>query len=177
MEECDYLIDLDFPLHPISSELEPRYATMDETWERVACHPFLDARHSFILTRIFWLPGERWRYGNEFGDYCLLKNWKKTEMKEIKVRRYLWLGYGEEGNLLDSMGSFLYLQILCFSSNHHNRWLVGYGIVTGITFFLVTVNFSSCDGISNDDLQMPKDRLNGTCRCLWIFPSALWYTM
>ena len=89
VDECDYLIDLDFPLHPISSELEPRYATMDETWERVACHPFLDARHSFILTRIFWLPGDRWRNGNEFGDYCLLKNWKKMEMKETKVRRYL----------------------------------------------------------------------------------------
>ena len=52
VEECDYLIDLDFPLHPISSALEPRYATMDETWERVACYPFLDAKHSFILTRI-----------------------------------------------------------------------------------------------------------------------------
>ena len=89
IEECDYVIDLDFLLHPISSELEPWYATMDETWERVACHPLLDTRHSFILTRIFWLPGERWRNGNEFGDYCLLRNWKKMEMKETKVRRYL----------------------------------------------------------------------------------------
>ena len=67
VEECDYLIDLDFPLHPISSELEPRYATMDETWERVACYPFLDAKHSFILTRIFWLPGERRRNGMSLG--------------------------------------------------------------------------------------------------------------
>ena len=89
IEECDYVIDLDILLHPISSELESRYATMDETWERVACQPLLDARHSFILTRIFWLPGERWRNGNEFGDYCLLRNWKKMEMKETKVRRYL----------------------------------------------------------------------------------------
>ena len=32
IEECDYLIDLDLPLHPISSEL--RYATMEETCER-----------------------------------------------------------------------------------------------------------------------------------------------
>jgi len=89
VEECDYLIDLDFPLHPISSALEPRYATMDETWERVVCYPFLDARHSFLLTRIFWLPGESWWNRNEFGDYCLLKNWKRVEMKETKVKRYL----------------------------------------------------------------------------------------
>lgn len=89
VEECDYLIDLDFPLHPISSALEPRYATMDDTWERVACYPFLDARHSFILTRIFWLPGESWQNRNEFGDYCLLKSWKRVEMKDMKVKRYL----------------------------------------------------------------------------------------
>ena len=143
IEECDYLIDLDFLLHPISSELEPRYATMDETWERVACQLLLDARHSFILTRIFWLPGERWRNGNEFGDYCLLRNWKKMEMKETKARRYLtWIR--KKRNLLDSMANFLYLQILCFSSNHHNGWFRVYGNVTAITFFLFTVHFFSC---------------------------------
>ncbi|KAF8167320.1 glycosyltransferase family 22 protein [Crassisporium funariophilum] len=85
VDECDYLIDLDFPLHPITSPLEPRYATMNETWERVFCHPFLDARNSFVLTRIFWLPGEIWRSKNEFGDYCLLKNRKRVEEKEVEI--------------------------------------------------------------------------------------------
>ena len=87
VEECDYLIDLDFPLHPISSALEPRYATMTDTWERVSCYPFLDARHSFLLTRTFWLPGKRWQSQNEFGDFCLLKNRKRIEQKEIEVAR------------------------------------------------------------------------------------------
>jgi alpha-1,2-mannosyltransferase len=87
VEECDYLIDLDFPLHPIASTLEPRYATMTDTWERVSCHPFLDARHSFLITRTFWLPGKTWQSHNEFGDFCLLKNRKRVEQKEIEVAR------------------------------------------------------------------------------------------
>ena len=87
MDHCDYIIDLDFPLHPSTSELEPRYATMSDTWERVLCHPFLDARHSFVLTRMFWLPGETWQNRNEFGDYCLLKNAAKVEKKVIDVAK------------------------------------------------------------------------------------------
>ncbi|KAF9486554.1 glycosyltransferase family 22 protein, partial [Pholiota conissans] len=74
VEQCDYLVDLDFPLHPSTSALEPRYAVMSDTWERVACQTFLDAHHSLTLTRMFWLPGELWQSNNEFGDYCLLKN-------------------------------------------------------------------------------------------------------
>ncbi|KAF8971754.1 glycosyltransferase family 22 protein [Flammula alnicola] len=87
VSQCDYLIDLDFPLHPSSTSLEPRYATMTDTWERVSCHPFLDARHSFLLTRMFWLPGSKWKSQNEFGDYCLLRNKERVEMKEKEVRR------------------------------------------------------------------------------------------
>ncbi|KAJ3504710.1 hypothetical protein NLJ89_g7791 [Agrocybe chaxingu] len=82
VDECDYLIDLDFPLHPSSSPLEPGYATMTGTWERVSCRPFLDARHSLTLTRVFWLPGEAWQSRNEFGDYCLLKNRERVGGKE-----------------------------------------------------------------------------------------------
>ena len=84
VSECDYLIDVDFPKHPVYSTLEPRFAIMDE-WERVHCEPFLDARNSMMLTRIFWLPGETWQSRNEFGDYCLLKNRVSVARKEAIV--------------------------------------------------------------------------------------------
>ncbi|TFK30934.1 asparagine-linked glycosylation 9 protein isoform a [Coprinopsis marcescibilis] len=85
VEQCDYLVDLDFPKHPVSSEFEPRYAIQDETWERVFCGHFLDTRHSMLVTRILWLPGESWQKGNEFGDYCLLKNKALVLSKEIEI--------------------------------------------------------------------------------------------
>lgn len=85
IESCDYLVDLDFPKHPVSSHLEPRYAVDNETWERVLCLPFLDASHSPLLTRMLWLPGSWWQDKNEFGDYCLLKNREKVYMKEVEV--------------------------------------------------------------------------------------------
>lgn len=71
---CDYLIDLDFPVHPRESPLEPRYANNHQDWERVVCQPFLDAQHSPMLTRTLWLPGDRWRTANSYGDYCLLRS-------------------------------------------------------------------------------------------------------
>ncbi|KAL4246967.1 Mannosyltransferase [Abortiporus biennis] len=82
---CDYLIDLDFPLHPASSALEPRYAVDEKTWERVICLPFLDARHSSLLTRTMWMPGSRWQQANEFGDYCLLRHKQNMAAKEKKL--------------------------------------------------------------------------------------------
>ncbi|KII93600.1 glycosyltransferase family 22 protein [Plicaturopsis crispa FD-325 SS-3] len=85
VESCDYLIDLDFPNHPIESALEPRYAVDEDTWERVLCTPFLDARHSSMLTRILWMPGEKWQSLNEFGDYCLLKNRASVAAKERRM--------------------------------------------------------------------------------------------
>jgi alpha-1,2-mannosyltransferase len=59
---------------------------MESTWERVTCYPFLDARHSFVLTRAFWLPSKAWQSWNEFGDYCLLKNKKMIGEKEAQMR-------------------------------------------------------------------------------------------
>ncbi|KAL5535984.1 ALG9 [Sanghuangporus sanghuang] len=70
---CHYLIDLDFPEHPSSSPLEPRYAVDSDKWDRMHCVPFLDSRHSSLLTRVIWLPGKWWQSRNSFGDYCLLK--------------------------------------------------------------------------------------------------------
>ena len=87
VDTCDYLVDLDFPLHPSTSVHEPRYAVQTDTWERAFCQPFLDASHSFILTRMFWLPGETWQSRNEFGDYCLLRNKDRVKMKELEVAR------------------------------------------------------------------------------------------
>jgi len=84
IDSCDYLVDLDFPLHPISSELEPRYAIDDTKWERVSCTAFLDARNSPLLTRTLWMPGEAWQRLNEFGDYCLLRN---RLLVEDKIQR------------------------------------------------------------------------------------------
>ncbi|EEB91883.1 hypothetical protein MPER_09690 [Moniliophthora perniciosa FA553] len=82
---CDYLIDLDFPEHPIESALEPRYAVQTQTWERVSCLPFLDARYSPLLGRVLWVPGERWRQLNSWGDYCLLRNKGRVEKKILKT--------------------------------------------------------------------------------------------
>jgi alpha-1,2-mannosyltransferase len=86
IEKCDYLLDLDFPSHPSESNLEPRYATEAKKWERVYCTPFLDARHSNLLTRTLWLPGEAWQTLNEFGDYCLLKNKDLVAKKEAIIK-------------------------------------------------------------------------------------------
>ncbi|KAK2461410.1 hypothetical protein APHAL10511_005873 [Amanita phalloides] len=85
--QCDYLIDVDFPMHPKYSPLEPRYATDEATWERVACIPFLDAQNSQLLTRILWMPGKRWQGQNEFGDYCLLKNKALVTRKEAIFKK------------------------------------------------------------------------------------------
>jgi len=58
---------------------------MSDTWEKVTCHPFLDANHSDALTRMFWLPGEAWQKHNEYGEYCLLKNIRRVAKKEAEV--------------------------------------------------------------------------------------------
>lgn len=92
IKECDYLIDLDFPKHPSSSPLEPRYSVDEKTWERVSCKPFIDAKHSFVFTRAFWLPGQAWQRYNEFGDYCLLKNKALVAAKEVDVAQSIRQG-------------------------------------------------------------------------------------
>lgn len=88
VNQCDYLVDLDFPLHPRTSSLEPRYAVMSDIWERISCHPFLDAQNSFALTRMFYLPAQSWQENNEYGDFCLLKNIERVKRKEVQVANY-----------------------------------------------------------------------------------------
>ncbi|KAL1951264.1 hypothetical protein VTO73DRAFT_413 [Trametes versicolor] len=79
---CDYLLDLDFPLHPTEAAHEPRYIADEKTWERVTCQPFLDAAHSPLLTRTLWMPGALWQQNNEFGEFCLLKHRANVARKE-----------------------------------------------------------------------------------------------
>ncbi|KZV76391.1 glycosyltransferase family 22 protein [Peniophora sp. CONT] len=86
VSECDYLIDLDFPEHPSSSPNEPRYAVDSEHWSRQHCVPFLDARHSPLITRMLWFPGENWASSNSYGDYCLLRNTASVEAKIARVK-------------------------------------------------------------------------------------------
>lgn len=81
---CDYLVELDLPLHlpSPSSIYEPRYAIDTAAWDRVACFPFLDTQHSSLLTRVLWVPGNAWQQHNSFGDYCLLRNQKLALVRE-----------------------------------------------------------------------------------------------
>ncbi|KIP10081.1 glycosyltransferase family 22 protein [Phlebiopsis gigantea 11061_1 CR5-6] len=89
VDACDYLMDSDFPLHPVSTALEPRYVVDNSTWERVYCDPFLDARHSPILTRALWTPVPQWQELNSFGEICLLKHRENMGRKErlLTVRK------------------------------------------------------------------------------------------
>ncbi|PIL31538.1 hypothetical protein GSI_06240 [Ganoderma sinense ZZ0214-1] len=82
VDTCDYLLDLDFPAHPQEGAHEPRYVADEKTWERVSCQPFLDARHSPLLTRTLWFPGELWQAQNEYGEFCLLRHRAKVAEKE-----------------------------------------------------------------------------------------------
>ncbi|KAJ4485792.1 glycosyltransferase family 22 protein [Lentinula aciculospora] len=84
---CTHLIDVDFPSHPSKSSQEPRYAIQNDVWERVECQPFLDAHNSPLLSRVLWLPGQKWRSMNTWGDYCLLRNRQLVADKVDKVKQ------------------------------------------------------------------------------------------
>ncbi|PSS29616.1 hypothetical protein PHLCEN_2v2764 [Hermanssonia centrifuga] len=82
---CDYLMDSFFPLHSETSRYEPAYAADTDHWDRVKCLPFLDARHSSLLTRALWMPGQRWQRLNNFGEICLLKHNENIGRKEKEL--------------------------------------------------------------------------------------------
>jgi alpha-1,2-mannosyltransferase len=70
LNKCDYIIDLELQEEP------PYYSEQDE-WQMIHRSPFLDAKHSPVLTRAFYIPiiSEQ---KNTFGDYCLLKRVKPS---------------------------------------------------------------------------------------------------
>lgn len=86
VQSCDYLIDLDFPLHAHSSALEPRYATLPETWDRVFCAPFLDAENSPLFSRTMYTGIRSFQAQNAFGDYCLLGN--RARISKIEKKKW-----------------------------------------------------------------------------------------
>ncbi|KAG2226371.1 hypothetical protein INT45_000539 [Circinella minor] len=69
IEQCDYLVDADYPLRPVSTR-EPRYIQDEKNWEVVDCAPALDPVNSNRLSRAFYVPGSG---GLAWGEYCLLK--------------------------------------------------------------------------------------------------------
>ncbi|KDQ15681.1 glycosyltransferase family 22 protein [Botryobasidium botryosum FD-172 SS1] len=79
---CDYLVELDEPLHEASSVYGQRYAIDTEAWDRVVCFPFLDIQYSSPVTRALWVPGNAWQQHNSFSDYCLLRNRKLALVRE-----------------------------------------------------------------------------------------------
>ncbi|KAI8079525.1 Alg9-like mannosyltransferase family-domain-containing protein [Gilbertella persicaria] len=70
-DECDYLVDSEFPLRADTSE--PHYVKDTEHWQVMECQPFIDVEHSNRFLRAFWLPGSP---GVAWGEYCLLKRRK-----------------------------------------------------------------------------------------------------
>ncbi|KAJ3558974.1 hypothetical protein NM688_g620 [Phlebia brevispora] len=96
---CDYLVDSYFPLHLDVSPLEPAYVADSETWERVKCERFLDARHSSLMTRTLWMPGSRWQSLNNYGEICLLKTIERMEEKE---RRFTLKDRVDAASLLET---------------------------------------------------------------------------
>ncbi|RUS34300.1 Alg9-like mannosyltransferase family-domain-containing protein [Jimgerdemannia flammicorona] len=84
---CTYLVDSDFPHRYVDAAYappprEPRYALDADTWERLACRPFLDAENSNRWSRAFWVPGAR---GKVWGEYCLLGRKAKEGMAKGQI--------------------------------------------------------------------------------------------
>ncbi|KAI8049468.1 Alg9-like mannosyltransferase family-domain-containing protein [Syncephalis plumigaleata] len=94
VEQCDYIIDVDFPHRYVSSPSssssssnndvvidedpqEPRYG-MHAEWSQLHCEPYLDAAHTRQLSRLIWLPRQllsnaKGDDGRAWGQYCLLR--------------------------------------------------------------------------------------------------------
>ncbi|CUA67499.1 alpha-1,2-mannosyltransferase [Rhizoctonia solani] len=80
--ECDYFVHLRFPHSPERQEPVPSVGL----WEDVACFPFLDAQRSSIMSRVFWVPGSVWQRGNTFGEYCLLREKERAQIRERETK-------------------------------------------------------------------------------------------
>lgn len=59
--------------------MEPDYVNDTDTWEQLACEPFLDASTTGLVGRLGWVPD--WdiipaKYRRSWGEYCLLRRKK-----------------------------------------------------------------------------------------------------
>ncbi|CAE6508696.1 unnamed protein product, partial [Rhizoctonia solani] len=79
--ECDYFVHLRLPHSPERQEPVPV-----GLWEDVSCFPFLDAQRSNTLSRVFWVPGSVWQKGNTFGEYCLLREKDRAQIRERETK-------------------------------------------------------------------------------------------
>jgi alpha-1,2-mannosyltransferase len=80
------MIDSYFPGAEISP-LEPAYVQDTETWEPVACEPFLDQARTSTIARLIWIPqipGLPAKFQRHWGQYCLLRR-RKTPEESPKI--------------------------------------------------------------------------------------------
>lgn len=97
LSQCTFLIDSYFPSSAhststssssssssssTSSDLEPDYVLDSSTWEKMTCHPFLDASRTGLLGRALWVPD--WdivpdRFRRKWGTYCLLQRRRRRQ--------------------------------------------------------------------------------------------------
>ncbi|CAE6451772.1 unnamed protein product [Rhizoctonia solani] len=80
--ECDYFVHLRLPHNPERQEPVPPVGL----WEDVVCFSFLDAQRSSVLSRVFWVPGSIWQKGNTFGEYCLLREKERAQIRERETK-------------------------------------------------------------------------------------------
>ena len=75
VNHCTFLVDTYFAgMH--ASKYEPLYVLDSETWEKVACEPFLDASKTGIIARTLWIPELSIipvRFRRHWGEHCLLR--------------------------------------------------------------------------------------------------------
>jgi alpha-1,2-mannosyltransferase len=88
VESCDFMLDLHLPHRGIDDvdAREPPYAVSD-AWEKAHCAPFLDSARSATLTRVLWLPSEKWQATNTWGEWCLLRRKGLEEKVQKRVAK------------------------------------------------------------------------------------------
>ncbi|KAL8973862.1 MAG: hypothetical protein Q9197_001897 [Variospora fuerteventurae] len=80
VEHCSFLVDSHFPSTK-PSKIEPNYVEDALSWEELQCSRFLDASHTHLLGRIFWIPDWKvmpTRFRRQWGRHCLLRRRAKA---------------------------------------------------------------------------------------------------
>lgn len=78
LSHCSFLVDSSFPgVEP--TPMEPDHVHNQDTWEQLACEPFLDVSQTGIIGRLGWVPDWDFipaKYRRKWGEYCLLRRKK-----------------------------------------------------------------------------------------------------